>query len=292
MGEGATRRAVVLRAAATLAAAGIDQPRLDAEVLLAEALGLPRLAMLVDLDAPVPDDVRARVEAWVARRTMAEPVAYIVGHREFWSLDFTVTPATLIPRPDSETLVQAAVAAWPRQTPLRVLDLGTGSGCLLLAVLHEFPRATGLGVDRSAAALAVAAGNARVLELEDRATFVTGDWGSAIAGPFDCILANPPYIATGEVLARDVAAHEPATALFAGPDGLDDYRRIIPDLPRLLAPAGRAFVEVGATQAAAVSALARSAGLTAVTHPDLAGHPRCVELSGPQNPLGMVARSD
>lgn len=292
MGEVATRRAIVLRAAATLAAAGIDQPRLDAEVLLAEALGLPRLVMLVDLDVPVPDDVHARVDAWIARRTTAEPVAYIVGHREFWSLDFTVTPATLIPRPDSETLVQAAVDAWPRQTPLRVLDLGTGSGCLLLAVLHEFPRATGLGVDRSAAALAVAAGNARALGLEDRAAFAPGDWAAALDGPFDCILANPPYIATSEVLARDVAAHEPATALFAGPDGLDDYRRIVPDLPRLLAPAGRAFVEVGATQAAAVSALARSAGLTAVTHPDLAGHPRCVELSRPQNPLGMVARSD
>lgn len=286
-----TRAEAIRRAAAVLEAAGRLEPRLDAEVLLAHVLGLPRLAMLIDTRREITPEQAALFEALVARRETGEPVAYITGLREFWSLDFRVTPATLIPRPDSETLVEAALSAFSRQSgpqgrPLRVLDLGTGSGCLLLSVLHELPNGFGVGVDRSGEAALVAADNAARLGLAARAAFVVGDWAEALAGPFDCILANPPYIGEEEVLSPEVRDFEPTTALFAGDEGLADYRRIIPDLARILAPGGRAFLEIGYTQGEAVRQIGADAGFMSRIHQDLAGHSRCVELWKAENFLG------
>jgi release factor glutamine methyltransferase len=268
-----------LRAAtARLSAAGIDSARLDAEVLLAHALGWSRSALLLRLreEATVPPDF----QALLSRRAAREPIAYITGEREFWSLSFQVSPAVLIPRPDSETLVELALAHAARQRVTRVLDLGTGSGCLLLSVLHGLPAATGVGVDASPAALAVAQDNAGCLGLSARAVFQQGDWCAGLAGRFDLVLCNPPYVAEYEraSLAPDVAEHEPTTALFAGSDGLADYRRLMPQLPAVLAPGGLAVLELGATQAEAVTALAHAGGLTVAIHPDLAGKPRVALL--------------
>jgi release factor glutamine methyltransferase len=211
-----TARAALRRAEARLAAAGIDNARLDARLLVAAALGaepgalrVPALAEHRALDA----DESRRLDEFLARRIEArEPVSRILGRREFWSLEFRLSPAVLDPRPDSETLVEAALALFPEtNAPLRVLDLGTGSGCLLLAVLHERPRATGLGIDASEAALAVAADNAGRLGLAARSEFRGGDWASGLAGRFDLILCNPPYIAETEraALAPEVARHDP-----------------------------------------------------------------------------------
>lgn len=282
-----TRAELLRQGAAQLAAAGLSDSWLDAEVLLAHALGLPRLQMLIDTTREVADEQARAFEALIARRATGEPVAYITGSREFWSLEFKVTPATLIPRPDSETLIEAVLRAFPRQDqPLRVLDLGTGTGCLLLSVLHEYPASFGVGVDRSADAVQVAAENGERLGLGPRSAFLVSDWAAALAGSFDCILANPPYIGEAEVLSPEVADFEPGTALFAGPDGLDDYRRIIPDLGRLLSPGGRALLEIGHTQAAAVGHIAAGAGFSWRIHQDLAGRPRCIECWRAENFLG------
>ena len=215
-------------------------------------------------------------------RAAREPLALIVGWREFWSLRFRVSPATLIPRPDSETLVEAALAARPDSaTPLRVLDLGTGTGCLLLAFLSERPRAFGIGIDRSIDAVRLARRNARDLGLADRATFLAGDWAGAVEARFDLVLGNPPYIPTPDLagLMPEVRAHEPAGALDGGADGLTAHRAILADLPRLLTPGGRAILEVGAGQREAVAGLAALAGLRAEARHDLGGVARAVILS-------------
>jgi release factor glutamine methyltransferase len=271
--------AAALRAAAARLAATSDTPRLDAELLMAHALGVSRSAVLLDPKRfAVPDSFAALVE----RRMAHEPVAYITGTAEFWSLTFAVGPGVLIPRGDSETLIAATLAHFPdRAAPLQILDLGTGPGTLLLAALSEYPNAQGLGVDASDTALSYARANADALGLSARARFVHGDWAAGIDGRFDLILCNPPYIAVDETLMPDVADHEPAGALFAGVDGLDDYRRIIPELPRLLAPGGAAVVEIGWTQAAAVTALAAAAGLTAQLNRDLGGRDRALLLTRP-----------
>lgn len=262
--------AAVLRAAA----ARID--RLDAEVLLAHALGIDRLALLLDPERPV---ATSAFTVFVERRASGEPVAYITGSREFWSLDLAVTRDVLIPRPDSETLVEAAVAHFTGTPgPARVLDLGTGSGALLLAALSAWPAATGVGVDASAAALAVAADNAARLGFGDRAAFVHGGWDAG-AGVFDLILCNPPYVAAGEALPRDVAEWEPPAALFAGADGLADYRLLGPVIAEGLAPGGVAAIEIGATQADAAAALFGAAGLAVAVRHDLAGLPRCLVVT-------------
>lgn len=264
-----------MNAAAALLAATKRIDRLDAEVLLAHMFGETREALLL---GPSRDVDEAGYMALVERRAAGEPVAYITGHREFWSMDLAVTPDVLIPRPDSETLIEAAKAAFPNFPPATILDLGTGSGALLLAALSEWPRARGLGVDRSEAALAVARANALRLGLERRAAFEAGDWGAAVAGRFDLILCNPPYVEDDAELAADVRDWEPASALFAGPDGLDAYRVLVPQLPALLSVDGVAIVEIGATPAAAAGAIAEDAGLESVVRRDLAGRDRCLVL--------------
>ncbi len=256
------------------AAARID--RLDAEVLLADALGTDRMALLLDPDRMVD---AAAFAARVDRRAGGEPVAYITGRREFWSIDLAVTRDVLIPRPDSETLIEAAVAHFAGTAgPARVLDLGTGSGALLLAALSEWPAANGVGVDASAAALVVATANAARVGLAGRASFVHGGWNAG-EGVFDLILCNPPYVAAGEDLPREVAEWEPHAALFAGADGLADYRRIAPVVADRLAPGGVAAIEIGATQGAAAAALFAAQGLQVGLRRDLAGLPRCLVVT-------------
>ncbi len=262
---------------------GIESARLDAQILVAAVLGVdPGTLRFAEDRAVEPRDVQ-RIENFLRRRTKTrEPVSRILGWREFWSLDFRVTPAVLDPRPDSETLIEAALAAFPdREAPLAVLDLGTGSGCLLLALLHERPNAVGLGIDASEQALAVAQGNAERLGLAERVEFRKSDWASAVAEAFDLVLCNPPYIAETEraALAPEVARHDPRAALFAGTDGLDAYRAIVPDVPRLLARGGLALFEIGATQAASVAEIAQAAGLAVIdVKRDLAGRDRCIVL--------------
>ncbi|KQN80820.1 protein-(glutamine-N5) methyltransferase, release factor-specific [Sphingomonas sp. Leaf67] len=266
-----------LRRALTEATARIanvsPSPRLDAELLAAHALGCTREAMLLArLDDPVP----ATFAELVDRRFAHEPVAYITGSRAFWTIDLAVGPGVLVPRADSETLIEAAVDHFAARPPVRILDLGTGPGTLLLAALAEWPQASGLGIDASETALDYARRNAAVLGMADRAVLRPGDWTAGIDERFDLILANPPYIGTAETLPHEVAGHEPAAALFAGADGLDEYRRIVPDLPRLLAPGGIAAIEIGHEQGDAVLAMVRAAGLPARLVRDLGDRPRCI----------------
>lgn len=268
---------------ADLATAGIKSARLDAQLLLAFATDQSRTALLLHRDQGVTDAQRARADALIARRLGHEPVAYLVGEQEFWSLPFAVTPDVLIPRADSETLVEEALRLTDRSASGRVLDLGTGSGCLLLATLSERAAMTGLGIDRSAAALAVARGNAAGLGLAGRAAFAAGNWAEGLAERFDLILCNPPYIGEGErdSLMVDVRGFEPHGALFAGEDGLAAYRRIIPALPALMNASAPALLEIGHRQQQAVKALAETAGLQARCVCDLGGRDRVMVLTRP-----------
>ena len=269
--------AEAIRAATLALGEGTDTARLDAELLMAEALDCTRSDMFLRrMRDPAPEAYAALVE----RRAAHEPVAYIRGYQEFFGLGFRVTPDVLIPRGDSEVLVEAALAARPDAR--RALDLGTGSGALLLALLSELPRAEGIGIDRSIAALTVATANARALGLAERARLEFGDWTQpdwAVGlGRFDLILANPPYVEDSADLAASVREHEPAGALFAGAEGLDNYRLLIPQLPALLALGGVAVVEIGHSQADAVTAIAAASGLNATLHHDLGGRPRALEF--------------
>ncbi len=247
-------------------------PRLDAELLMAHALGIVRNRLLLDLDRPVPPGFAALV----ARREAHEPIAYITGSRGFWSIDLAVGPGALVPRADSETLLIAAAAHFGSGAPASVLDLGTGPGTLLLAALDEWPAAIGLGIDRSAAALGYARANAAALGLQGRAHVAIGHWAAAIDARFDLVLANPPYIGTAEVLPAEVARYEPGGALFAGADGLDDYRLLAPQLARLIAPGGCAAIEIGHTQAASVTALLAAEGFAVAVRQDFGGRNRCL----------------
>lgn len=270
--------AAALAAASARLAAVSATPRLDAELLMAHALGVPREAMLLGgLDGPVPPGFAALVD----RRAAHEPIAYITGRRAFWTIELCVGPGVLIPRPESETLIEAAIAHFGKVGPQRVLDLGTGPGTLLLAALAEWPTASGLGVDASPGALIYARANAAALGMAARAAFRLGDWGAGISERFDLILANPPYVAPGDPLPRDVADYEPAIALWAADDGLAAYRALVPQVPGLLASGGAAALEIGAGQAAAVAAIVEAAGLKAAIAHDLAGHARAIIASWP-----------
>lgn len=260
-------------ASATLALESVSaSPRLDAELLMAYALGVPRNRMiLAHLDDLAPDGFAPLL----AQRLAHEPIAYILGTRDFWTVTLRVTPDVLIPRPDSETLIEAAVAHFGENGPRHVLDLGTGSGALLIAALDQWPDATGVGVDASEAALGVARENVKLCGQEQRARIVKGGWTGS-GERFDLILCNPPYIATGEALPPEVAHWEPASALYAGDDGLDDYRLIAPALVPQLAAGGIACVEIGYTQRAAVTALLEGQGFKVTCRADLAGRDRCL----------------
>ena len=265
--------AEALRAASERLGAISDTPRLDAELLMAEALGTGREQMLLSrLDAPAPP----AFDGLVGRRLAHEPVAYIIGRRAFWTIELEVGPGALVPRPDSETLLEAAVERFGAAGPGTILDLGTGPGTLLLAALDQWPEARGLGIDASADALRYAGRNAERLGL--RAELRRGDWADGLSGQFDLILCNPPYVEAGAQLPRDVALWEPPAALFAGPDGLDSYRRLAPAVPRLMAQGGLACFEIGSEQAEAAGALFEARGLNVSVRKDLAGRDRCLVL--------------
>jgi len=253
-----------------------DTPLLDAELLLAHSLGVDREQLLLK----PPADIPTSFEPLLARRLAGEPVAYIVGRRAFWTIELEVTPDVLIPRPDSETLLDAAVEHFRgRSPPQRVLDLGTGSGALLLAALDQLRDATGVGVDNSPAALEVAKRNAQRLGMAARADFRIGDWAEGLAECFDLVLCNPPYVATAGVLGPGVAEYEPHAALFAGTNGLDALSALAPQLPRLLNPGGLAAVEIGFDQADSAAGLLSRGGLTGRLARDLAGNPRAILLT-------------
>jgi release factor glutamine methyltransferase len=251
-----------------------DTSRLDAELLMAAALGIGR-------DRLILDDPRGEAPAifldFVERRRAGEPVAYITGQRAFWTIDLEVGPGALVPRPDSETLIAAATEHFAGTAgPRRILDLGTGPGTLLLAALDEWPSATGIGIDASEAALAYARRNAQRLGMQNRAEFRIGDWAEGIGEQFDLILCNPPYVAADAEIGPGVAEYEPPEALFAGPEGLDDYCRLAPEIGRLLALGGLAAIEIGLDQAPSVSALFKNHGLWPATAHDLGNRPRAL----------------
>ena len=270
-------------AAATLTAAGIDDAALEARWLMAHALGQPSNAPL-DRRAATPENFAALL----ARRLTREPLAFIIGRQGFWTLDLEVSPATLIPRADSEALIEAALAH--AKQPGRILDLGTGTGCLLLACLAEFAQAFGVGVDLNPNAAALAARNAVGNGLGGRAVFLAGSWAAALTGRFDLVLSNPPYIVADEIagLMPEVSQYEPARALDGGTDGLDAYRAICAALPGLLSPDGLAILELGAGQEGDVVAIARRNGLARVAcRADLGGIPRALVL-GMQKSFGSA----
>lgn len=256
---------------------GIDSPRLDAELLLAEMLGLDRVGLYLNFERPLHADELIVFRERVRRRAAREPLAYILGKTEFWSLPFKVTPAVLIPRPDTELLVEEAL---PRLTgAARVLDVGTGSGALAIALAHERPECRVTAIDLSPAALAVAAENACSNKVAERIDFEPGDLAALPAGPFDLIVANPPYIPSGELvtLMAEVRDFEPHLALDGGSDGFDAYRALVRQADAVLAPGGWMLVEVGIGQAAAVQEQFAQAGLTEVfVSRDLAGIERVV----------------
>lgn len=263
-----------------LEAVGVDTPVIDARLLLEAGAGVSRLDIVTDPRRVLADEQVAAVEALARRREAREPISHILGKKAFWSLDFVVTPAVLTPRPETELLVEVALAAIEKEGAARVLDLGAGSGAILLSILHERPFTTGLGVDVSEAALVIAQANAERLGLKERATFELADWGaSSSRGAFDLVVSNPPYIPTREIESLDpeVAIYEPRLALDGGADGLAAYRQIFAALPELLMPGGVFAVEVGQGQAERVAELAAAAGLVMeTTRFDLAGVPRVV----------------
>jgi len=275
--------AFLCQAGQVLRAAGIEAPRLEARLLLSHAMSCRQEDLLRDARAAVPGEAQARFRTLLAARSRQVPVAHLLGHAGFWTLDLLSTADTLIPRADTEALVEAALEAFPaRGAVRRILDLGTGTGALLLACLEEFPEAFGVGLDRSPAAAALARANAARNGLAGRAAILAGDWAASLSGRFDLVLSNPPYIESAAIpgLMPEVALHEPALALDGGADGLDAYRALAPVLPLLLAPGGRAVLELGQGQGPAVEALMALAGLRSPgTRPDLAGIPRALVLS-------------
>lgn len=273
-------RALVRELSGRLATASIEAAPSEAWLLAAAATRRDRAELMAGMLDALSQNQAATLERLVGRRLRREPLAYILGEKEFWSLRFEVGPGVLIPRPDTETVVEAALDQVADPTaPLRVLDLGTGSGCLLLALLSELPNATGLGVDASPDAVAVAGRNAARLGFAARAAFRLGTWGQGLDGPFDLIVGNPPYITEDEwpSLEPEIRAFEPEAALLAGPDGLDAYRALAPDGARLLAPGGILALEIGLGQGDAVREILGRHGLVVIDrYQDLAGIERCL----------------
>ncbi|MDP1967323.1 MAG: peptide chain release factor N(5)-glutamine methyltransferase [Reyranella sp.] len=266
----ATYDALLRDAAVALTAAGIDNARFEARLLLAHAGSVTVEWLIAHGGEVAPPAAVEALRALTARRVRREPMAYVVGEREFWGLPFKVSPDVLVPRPDSETLIEAALALMPGRTePWRIVDLGVGSGCLLLTLLREFPNARGVGMDASAAALTMAATNAEALGVDARASLVGGDWrqpgwAERLGGPFDLLVANPPYIETAAIdgLMPDVARFEPRLALDGGGDGLSAYRAIAGSAAGLVVPGGRVLIEAGEGQATGISTLFASAGFS------------------------------
>jgi release factor glutamine methyltransferase len=254
-----------------------DTARLDAELLMAEALHIDRDRLLL---SPPDRSVPKRFWDMVSRRSDGEPVAYITGRRAFWNIELHVGPGVLVPRPDSEVLIASAIEHFEGTSgPKRILDLGTGPGTLLLAALDIWPDATGLGIDVSRQALSYASANARRLGFEGRAKLMQGNWAAGLLESFDLVLCNPPYVAEGAELGPGVREFEPDEALFAGSEGLDAYRELAPQLPRLLNPGGLAAIEIGPGQSAAVTALLERDGLKARVADDLGGRARAIVLT-------------
>jgi len=269
----------------TLAEAGFETAALDARLLLLAVLKIPATELITNPDRPLTVEEASRLEDFRRRRLKHEPVARIVGEREFWGLPFALSPETLVPRPDTETVVETALDLLPnRQAPLLMADFGTGSGCLLVALLHELPQATGLGVDLSLGALDTARRNAWANGVGERSLFALSHWADAVSGRFDLIVSNPPYIASAVIpnLDREVREHDPRLALDGGPDGLEPYRILLSEAKRLLVPGGLLAVEIGYDQADDLRSLAAAKGLEIlkVAH-DLSGNPRCVAMRHP-----------
>ena len=270
--------------AARLRSAGIDEAELDARILLGAVLDLDLTGMIAQATRPLTSTEAALLARYAQRRIAGEPIARILGSREFWGLSLQLSPATLEPRPDTETVVELALellrADGGSDRPLRIADLGTGTGAILLALLSELPAATGIGTDISEAALQTAAANAARAGLSGRTTFVACDYASGLSGPFDLIVSNPPYIRSADIgsLAVEVRNHDPLAALDGGTDGLDAYRTLVPQAARLLAPGAALVVEAGEGQSGQIQALMVAAGLTPAPSPkaDLAGIPRAV----------------
>ena len=279
-----TLRDAIAAAVPRLEAAGVEDARRDAEVLLCAALGCDRAHLIGHSDSVVGNAELTVFDTLLSRRMAREPVSQIVGHREFWSLEFQVTASTLTPRPDSEAVVEAVLDHMhDKEAALRILDLGTGTGCLLLALLTELPNATGVGVDLCDDAVVVAKANAGRCGLGVRAQITSGGWTVAHGQLFDVVVCNPPYIRTSDLARLDpeVADWEPRLALDGGSDGLDAYRQILPGLPQVLSKGGFAVLEHGAGQAEQIEDLAVAAGLTLCRrHQDLAGRDRCLVVKG------------
>ncbi|QQN64715.1 peptide chain release factor N(5)-glutamine methyltransferase [Bradyrhizobium diazoefficiens] len=269
---------------ARLQAAGFEEPALDARLLVGAALGLDLTGLIAQAARHLTPEEAVRLEGFAQRRLAHEPVARILGVREFWGLPFRLSEATLVPRPDTETVVELALEIFRERTIAggrpRIADIGTGSGAILLALLHEIPEAFGVGTDLSLTALGTAKGNAAVLGLADRAAFVACSYAAALSGPFDLIVSNPPYIPAGEIpkLSIEVREHDPHLALDGGNDGYDAYRALIPQATELLAPGGGLVVEAGHGQAADIETLMAAAALSIDRPPkaDLGGIPRAV----------------
>lgn len=276
-----TLAAALLDATARLRTAGIESPRREATLLLQLASGLDRTTVLARDELALTADQAARFAELVERRTVREPFAYLAGRREFYGRDFLVGPGVLIPRPETETLITVALERRPERTrSLRILDLGVGSGAILLTLLAEYPAATGTGIDASPAALAWATRNADALGLADRVVLHEGRWGEGLTGTYDLIVSNPPYVAQDELPALEPElSHEPAMALTDGGDGLGAYRAMTPDLRRLLAADGLVLLEIGAGQAGELADWFGRNGFEVHDRADLAGHARCLVLT-------------
>jgi release factor glutamine methyltransferase len=287
-GEGASAKtigAILAEIAVALAASGCDEPRRRARWVIAAALRMSAAEVFARPERVLSAAEQARIAAIRDRLTAREPLGRVLGHREFWGFDFALSPDTLEPRPESETIIEAVLARLcDRRAPYRFLDLGAGTGCLLLALLSEYPEASGVGIDLAPGAAVTARLNAAGLGLHRRAVFVAGDWGRALAGGFDAVVANPPYIASPAIagLMPEVREHDPRLALDGGEDGLAAYRAIAADLSRLLAPGGLFAGEIGKGQEAAVAAIVAAGGLAVeTTLPDLGGIPRCLVARRP-----------